>query len=55
MSRNAMPQSSREEMARQASAVPTIPGEEVASETTLQKVASLMESLNTKLPQPVLV
>lgn len=29
--------------------------EDAATETTLQKVASLMEQLNTKLPQPVLV
>jgi hypothetical protein len=31
------------------------PDENAASETTLQKVANLLESLNTKLPQPVLV
>jgi hypothetical protein len=45
----------RDEAVNSASGKSANAMEEVASETTLQKVASLMESLNTKLPQPVLV
>jgi hypothetical protein len=45
----------RDEAVNSASGKSANAMEEVASETTLQKVASLMESLNTKLPQPALV
>lgn len=57
MQTSAMPQATREELARSvnpASAQNTSV-EEIATETTLQKVAKFLEELNTKLPQPVLV
>jgi hypothetical protein len=56
MQQNAMPQATREEMARQSSAsfMPATAQEEVASEPTLQKAVDLLAELNTKLPQPVL-
>lgn len=47
-------ESERQESARQT-ADPATSKFDAASETTLQKVAALLETLNTKLPQPVLV
>jgi hypothetical protein len=57
MQQNAMTQSARNEMARQSAQelMPTKSEDEVATETTLKKVATLMQELTQKLPQPVLV
>lgn len=51
----AMSQPAREEAINNVSGKSASAMNEVASETTLQKVANFLEQLNTKLPQPVLV
>jgi hypothetical protein len=51
----AMSQPARQDAINSASGKSAGAMDEVASETTLQKVAKFLEELNTKLPQPVLV
>lgn len=51
----AMSQPARQDVINATSGKSASAMDEVASETTLQKVANFLEQLNTKLPQPVLV